>query len=65
MVKSQVIAGIIFIIIGLLFLLIPVVGLIYGPICFIIGLALIIFKNKESEIEKIKTEKTKKKVSKK
>jgi|TARA_B100001971_G_C18137798_1_gene508630 uncharacterized protein involved in cysteine biosynthesis len=65
MVKSQVIAGIIFIIIGLLLFLIPVVGLIYGPICFIIGLALIIFRNKEDEIEKIKTEKTKKKVSKK
>ena len=55
MAKSQTILGIILMIVGVLLLLIPVVGWIYGPILFLIGLALIIFKNSESKIEQIKT----------
>ena len=54
MVKSQVILGIVFIVIALFLFLIPVVGWIYGPVVILIGLALIIFRKEESKIEKIK-----------
>ena len=56
MAKSQTIVGIIFMILGILLLLIPIVGWIYGPIVFLIGLFLLIFRNAESKIEQIKQE---------
>jgi phosphotransferase system glucose/maltose/N-acetylglucosamine-specific IIC component len=52
--KSQTIFGICFIIVSIPMLLIPAVGWIYGPIVFLIGLFLIIFRNAESKIEQIK-----------
>tara|TARA_Y100000310_G_C20548218_1_gene746686 strand:+ start:892 stop:1071 length:180 start_codon:yes stop_codon:yes gene_type:complete len=52
--KSQVILGASFIILSPFLLFIPVVGLVYTPMLVLLGIALIIFKNKESEIEKIK-----------
>ena len=54
MVKSQVVLGIVFIAIGAPLLLIPFIGWIYGTIAILIGIALIVFRNKESEIEPIK-----------
>ena len=54
MVKSQVVVGIIFIIIGIPLLLIPFVGWIYGTIAMLIGIGLIAFRNKESELEQIR-----------
>jgi len=54
MVKSQVVLGIIFIVIGLALEFIPIVGWIYGTIGILIGIALIVFRNSESKIEQIK-----------
>ena len=54
MVKSQIIIGILAIIFGIALLFIPVAGWIYGPILVVIGISLIVFRNKEREIEKIK-----------
>ena len=55
--KMQVTLGIIFIIGGLILELIPFIGWIYGSAGILIGIFLIIFRNAESEIEKIKEEK--------
>ncbi|MDP7180725.1 MAG: hypothetical protein QF824_05645 [Candidatus Woesearchaeota archaeon] len=57
--KSQVILGAILIILSPFLLFIPVVGLVYTPMLVLIGIALIIFQNKESEIENIKGDKKK------
>ena len=57
MAKSQTILGIILMIVGILLLIIPFVGWFYGPIAFLIGLFLIIYRNSESKIEQIKQEK--------
>jgi preprotein translocase subunit SecG len=57
--KTQVILGIVFIIIGLLLELIPVAGWIYGTLLIVVGIALLIFRNAEDEIEQIKGEKKK------
>ena len=53
MVKSQVIVGISFMVVGFAFSL-TLIGAIYGIPIFIIGLFLIIYRNAEGEIEKIK-----------
>ena len=55
--KIQVVLGVVFIIIGALLELIPVVGWIYGTALIILGIALFIFRNAEGEIEQIKEEK--------
>ena len=53
--KSQVVVGVIFMMLGLgLPLTFNVAGVIYGGILFLMGMFLVIYRNAESEIEKIK-----------
>ena len=60
MVKSQVVVGIVAMLIGIgLLFTFSWVGTIYGVILFLIGLFLVIYRNAESEIEKIKEVKEK------
>jgi len=53
MVRSQVVIGIIFIVLGIP-LTLTIIGAIYGIPMFLIGLFLIIFRKSESEIEQIR-----------
>lgn len=60
MVVGQLVIGIIFILIGLLLMLIPFFGWIYGAILIGLGIALIILRHEEGKIEQRKDIKTKK-----
>ena len=53
MVKSQVVVGIVFMIAGVL-LSLTIIGAIYGVPLFLVGLFLLIFRNEEDKIEKVK-----------
>ena len=52
--KSQVILGIILMVIGAALELIPIIGWIYGTCLFLTGLFLIIYSKEEDKIEKIR-----------
>jgi hypothetical protein len=52
--KSQVILGIILMVIGAALELIPIIGWIYGTFLFLTGLFLIIYRKEEDKIEKIR-----------
>jgi len=58
MVKSQVVVGVVFMIAGIL-LSLTIIGAIYGIPLFLVGVFLLIFRNEEDKIEKIKEVKNK------
>ncbi len=59
--RSQDKWGVFFILFGVILFLtliwIPIMGIIYGTLSILMGIALFIFRNEESKIEKIRREK--------